>query len=189
MTRADAPAVAALHTTALRGLLSDLGPALVAAFYRAALRLPSTIALVADHDGLAGFVLGTTEVNGYYRRVALASPWAVGARLAWKMVTDSGLRARIGEGESADGPELLFLAVTAACRGHGYGGALIDGFEAQLRSRRILRYALCVETDNARAVAVYERRGLVVESRFEEYGLARARYMKTLPVEQQYAEE
>ncbi len=176
----DAPAVAALHTAALQGLLSDLGLGLATAFYRAAPRLESTVALVADADGPVGFVLGTTAAEGYYRRVALAAPCTVGARLAGRLLTDAALRRRIGQGQEFSGPELLFLAVAEAHRGQGIGGALIDEFETRLRDRRISRYALCVESDNARAIAVYEGRGLVAEGRFDEYGLARTRYVKAL---------
>lgn len=184
MTAADAGQVAALHTTALQGLLSDLGPGLVAAFYRAALRLPSTVALVADEGGPVGFVLGTTEAAGYYQRVARRSPVAVGGRMFWRMLTTPALRQRLGQGQEFAGPELLFLAVAGAARGRGFGGALIDGFEAALRARGVGQYALCVEADNARAVAVYEGRGLTVAAEFEEFGLTRCRYTKLLATEE-----
>jgi ribosomal protein S18 acetylase RimI-like enzyme len=181
MTPADAAAVARLHTTALQGLLSDLGLGLATAFYRAAARLDATIAVVADEGGPVGFVCGTTEAAGYYHRVALASPLAVGGRLAWRLAADSELRRQLGQGEAFRGPELLFLAVAEEHRGLGIGGSLIDQFEDRLRDRRISRYALCVEADNSRARAVYEARGLVAEREFDEFGLARVRYIKTLP--------
>ena len=181
MTAADAAAVAALHTSSLQGLLSDLGPGLATAFYRAATRVPATVAVVADESGrITGFACGTVEAGGYYRKVATAAPWSVGAKLAWRLLRDPALRAKLGQGQDFTGPELLFLAVDEARRGSGIGGALIRQFEQTLRDRRIDRYALCVESDNARAVAVYEHCGLEMAAEFEEFGLVRRRYAKRI---------
>lgn len=179
LTAADTPAVAALHLGSLQGLLTRLGDPLATAFYRAAIRVPATIGLVADEGGPIGFVLGTQQADGYYRRVALASPFAVGARLAWRAVREPGLLRGQGEVE-AIGPELLFFAVAAERRGEGLGGKLLGAFEDELRARGLRQYELTVEADNAAAIAVYEHRGLERTAEFEEFGLARRRYRKTL---------
>lgn len=64
---------------------------------------------------------------------------------------------------SADVPELT-LAVRAAHRGHGIGGALLAAVIGQARERRHPAVSLSVEDGN-RARSLYERAGFVVVGR------------------------
>lgn len=78
---------------------------------------------------------------------------------------------------------LYSLAVAARMRGAGLGGALLAAAETDARAHGCDRMRLEVRTDNASAVALYERRGYVRVARvprFYEDGSDAWRYVKTL---------
>lgn len=56
--------------------------------------------------------------------------------------------------------EVLTLAVTAAHRGQGLGGRLLDAVDAELDRRGVDSVAIAVMTGNDEALRFYERRGL-----------------------------
>ncbi len=176
----DAAAVAALHVACLQGLLADLGRPVVTAFYRAAVRLDETVGVVLG-DPVVGFACGTLANHRYYRRVLRADPLGVGVGLAARLAVRPRLLARFAGGaEAPAGAELLFLALAPQVRGQGHGRRLLEAFETALLARGAAAYELSVEADNERAIAVYERRGLVRCGAFAEFGLARYRYRKEL---------
>ncbi|MCC7490954.1 MAG: GNAT family N-acetyltransferase [Fimbriimonadaceae bacterium] len=179
-----AAAVASCHTACLRGLLSELGTAVATAFYGAAAGLPETVALVATAAAQpVGFVAGSLRPDGYYRRVALAAPLAVGGRLAARLaVRPALLRHLLAGGEAASTvPELLFLAVAPSQRGQGLGATLCAAFEEALQARGATCYELAVEADNAAAIGFYEHRGLQRVATLTEFGLPRYRYRWSAP--------
>lgn len=174
----DAAAAATMHWTQLHGLLTDLGPTAVSAFYLAASRLDETVGLVVEADDLvAGVVLGTTDVAGYYRRVVRSDP-------ACGMVTAFGLlrRPRLWRhlrGAPASGAELIYLAVRPDHHRQGLGRRLVEAFDAAMRERGVTGYELSVNADNP-AVEFYRRLGFVELGRLTEFGLERLRFGRTL---------
>ncbi len=180
MLATDAAAVAALHQAHLAGLLHDLGPAVAARFYRQALALPETVALVVGEPA-QGYVFGTTEADQFYRRVLRRSPWSLVPSVALRLLGRPGLwRSVLAPTRPAAGPELLFVALAPELRGAGHGGRLLRAFETELVRRGCAGYELSVEADNAAAIAVYEHLGLELLAEFSEYGLGRRRYGKRL---------
>lgn len=180
MLASDAAAVAALHQSHLAGLLHDLGTTVATRFYQAALALPDTVALVTGEPA-QGYVFGTTEADGFYRRVLRQAPWSLGPRLAAHLCArPSLLRSLLAPGRPASGPELLFVALAPQLRGAGHGGRLLRAFETELARRGCDGYELSVEADNGGAIAVYEHLGLELLAEFNEFGLARRRYGKQL---------
>ena len=177
----DAPTVARLHVTHLAGLLHELGPAVAARFYRQALLMPETVALVLGEAEARGFVFGTMEADGFYRRVLRSAPLGLGLPVALRVLGRPRLlRSLLAPALPASGPELLFVALAPAHRGAGDGGRLLRAFEAELRRRGADHYELSVECANERAVAVYEHLGLQRAGDLVEFGLARRRYRKVL---------
>jgi ribosomal protein S18 acetylase RimI-like enzyme len=78
---------------------------------------------------------------------------------------------------------LYSLAVGAHARGTGLGGALLAAVEADARARGCVVMHLEVRTDNAPAIALYERRGYRRTARvrgFYEDGADAWRYAKQL---------
>ncbi|MFT3817962.1 MAG: ribosomal protein S18-alanine N-acetyltransferase [Rubrivivax sp.] len=65
---------------------------------------------------------------------------------------------------------LLNLSVAPACQGQGHGGRLLDVLEQRCRERTLPLLWLEVRAGNARARALYQRRG------FAEVGLRRQYY-------------
>ncbi|MBH9554174.1 GNAT family N-acetyltransferase [Inhella gelatinilytica] len=75
----------------------------------------------------------------------------------------------------------LGITITATAQGQGVGkqlmAALIDLADNWLG---VLRLELTVYSDNARAIALYERFGFVREGLFRGYGLRKGQYVDTL---------
>lgn len=80
---------------------------------------------------------------------------------------------------------LYSLAVGAHTRGAGLGGAVLAAAEADARARGCISIRLEVRTDNAAAIALYERRGYArgeLRAGFYEDGADAWRYAKQLRV-------
>ena len=78
---------------------------------------------------------------------------------------------------------LYSIAVSHDARGRGVGAALLDAGEREARRRDCVAIRLEVRTDNAAAIALYEKRGYRrerLESGFYENGADAWRYTRTL---------
>ena len=78
---------------------------------------------------------------------------------------------------------LYSIAITHTARGRGLGAALLQACEGTARARGCAALRLEVRTDNAAAVALYERRGytrVALEPGFYENGADAWRYAKPL---------
>lgn len=174
----DSAAAATMHWTQLHGLLTELGPAAVSAFYHAASRLDETVGLVVEADDrVAGVVLGTTEVDGYYRRVARSDPMC-GLITAFALLRRPRLWRHL-RGAPASGAELIYLAVRPDHHRQGLGRRLVEAFDEAMREREVSGYELSVNADNP-AVGFYRGLGFVELARFTEFGLDRLRFGRTL---------
>jgi len=175
----DAPAVARLHADQIsEGFLSFLGPRFLARLYRRIVRDPDSFLLVADLGGHhVGFISGSTDVRGLYRRFlvrdGIPAAWSAAPRLivGWRQVvetlghgTSGGAGGATGTGPGA---ELLSVAVAPDRQGRGLGRRLVESFLGELESRSCPSGHVVVGAGNVGAVALYERCGFVVAERFE----------------------
>jgi ribosomal-protein-alanine N-acetyltransferase len=89
--------------------------------------------------------------------------------------------ARLHPRGVAGSPYLASIAVDAAARSHGVGAALLDAAEMRFSGARWM--FLCVSSFNARARALYERRGYRTVGELPDYvvdGLAEILMVKRL---------
>jgi ribosomal protein S18 acetylase RimI-like enzyme len=170
-TDADAAMAAALHVAQIReGFLSFLGPAFLRRLYRRVARTPESFLLVVS-DGTApvGFLAGSTDVASLYR----AFLWRDGpaaALASFGRLLRSGRRVvetlRHGTGGTAEGAELLAVAVDAQAQGRGAGTLLVEGFLAEMDRRGQLAAHVVVAAGNETAIALYRRAGFQLVERF-----------------------
>ena len=113
-------------------------------------------------ESTVGFLAGSTDVAGLYRsfflRDGAAAVITCGGRLvrSWRRVMET---LRHGTGVSADGAELLAVAVDPAVRRRGAGSLLVDGFLTEMRARRQDAAHVVVAADNDTAIALYTKAG------------------------------
>lgn len=171
---ADARRAAELHAGQIaEGFLSQLGPAFLERLYRRIARTDSSFLLVAaEGDRVVGFLAGSCDVGGLYRRF-LVRDGVAAALGAWRNLLRAWPRAletlRHGGSDevAAGGAELLSVAVDPAARGRGVGGALVAAFVAELGRRGVGSGHVVVAADNASAISLYERGGFVRSRTFE----------------------
>jgi ribosomal protein S18 acetylase RimI-like enzyme len=171
-TVVDADAAATLHGGQItEGFLTLLGPAFLRRLYRRVTRVPGSFLLVVrDGSTTVGFLAGSTDVSGLYRSFILrdgaAAACGSGVRLlrSWRRALET---LRHGTGTTAQGAELLAIAVDPAARRRGVGTLLVNGFLAETRRRHEDAAHVVVGADNASAVALYGRAGFRTAQRFE----------------------
>lgn len=173
----DAPAVARLHADQIsEGFLSFLGPRFLARLYRRIVRHPDSFLLVADLRGRdVGFIAGSTDVHGLYRRflvrdgIPAACTAAPRLIVGWRRVVETlGHGASNGSGSGGgDGAELLSVVVAPDRQGQGLGRRLVASFLEELERRPCPSAHVVVGAGNVGAVALYERCGFAVAERFE----------------------
>ena len=178
-------AVARLHSKSLTGLLRDLGPAAIRAFYLGAIKSDYAIAFVVLEQGiLQGFVFGSTTPallkrdilkNSFFetylstRLGVLRSPSTLIS--LWNRTWGSGERSY-----NAQAAELTYLAVDEETRTAGLGQRLVDGFGQALVERGVSAYELSVDADNGPAISFYHRLGFLRVGEYQEFGIKHLRY-------------
>jgi ribosomal protein S18 acetylase RimI-like enzyme len=185
-------AVAALHYRALGGLLTMLGPAAIAPFYRGYLDSPRCIAFVDVREGaLRGFVLGSSAPAAMRRDALRANLVGIAAGMARALLWRprllrhvlSGVSGMRGAAFDPTAPELTYVAVREDARGNGSGGALLRAFGAALRRQGVTRYELSVEASNRAALAFYESHGLRQTGSYRQFETTYHRYACDVPPE------
>lgn len=186
--------IVTLHAEAFPGFfLTSLGCAFLGELYRGFLSHPSGICLVARQSGiLAGFVAGTSQPDIFFRNLrrrrgafflakaipaVLVNPVPVARKLIY------AVRYR-GEApiSASSGALLSSIGVSAAARGTGISGELIQAFEAEamLRDARSV-YLTTDACSNERVNAFYRKHGYQVRDRFKQNGTREMfRYEKIL---------
>lgn len=178
-------AVVDLHYKSLTGLLRDLGPRAIRAFYTGAIDSESAIAfVVTEHGALRGFVFGSDHPELLKRDVlknnffqvflgiclgvvckpsTLVSLWSTG-----KDSKDRDYDTRVAE--------LTYLAVDEESRTAGLGRRLVERFGQALGERGISAYELSVDADNAAAIDFYQRMKFQPLGEYREFGVNHIRY-------------
>jgi ribosomal protein S18 acetylase RimI-like enzyme len=173
-SESDAPAVASLHAGQItEGFLSFLGPGFLARLYRRIVRSPDSFLLVAESEGqVVGFIAGTADVGALYRTFLWrdgpgAALGAAGRLLrSWRRVIET-LRHGSGDVGRGDGVELLAIAVDPGCQGRGIGGELVAAFLGRVGTGPEAEAYVVVASDNAGAIALYQRAGFDRRGSFE----------------------
>jgi ribosomal protein S18 acetylase RimI-like enzyme len=175
---ADAPALARLHLAAFPGFfLSELGASFLTLFYRRVAETPSALSAVAlDQTGQpVGFVVGSSNPRGFYRRLLLRDWLSFGLRALPSAIARPARVRRLvravrhpaanpaGEGTAG----LFSLAVDPRLQGGSIGRSLVEAFLRAAAERSITSVYLTTDArDNERVNRFYERCGFRLERSF-----------------------
>jgi ribosomal protein S18 acetylase RimI-like enzyme len=176
--RRDSHTLARLHLAAFPGyFLSELGTRFLELYYRRLAETPSALAAVAvGDDGMPlGFVVGSADPRGFYRRLLMRDWFAFGLRALPTVLRHPGRLRRVlravrhpGANPSGDGVAGLFsLAVTPAAQGRSLGRRLVEEFLHRAADRRVSSVYLTTDAHgNDRVNRFYERCGFRLERSF-----------------------
>jgi len=186
MTSSDLGQIVRLHQDVFSGhFLTHLGERVLTRFYREFVDTPGNLATLSVLGGkVVGFVVGTSDVDLFYRRfyrrngLALA-PLLMGRFLAdayvrrtvWtrlghvRLALRSLLRSRVrrpaaGEKCAAAVPvRLLSIGLAHDLRGREVAAEMVQHFCRQLQELGKQEVGLSVHADNGRAIRFYEKTG------------------------------
>jgi GNAT superfamily N-acetyltransferase len=182
LSRAECGQLAALHCACLPdSLVSELGTAYAAAFYRYVNRSPQEMAFVARTGGdiIGGCVL-TLSPATLRRRLLMytpllfhAVPWLCHRvlRRASPPPSTAGCQLEREEVVPVHLPELILVFTRAESRSRGTGASLValcEEFLAQLGHKQYL--VRTEDHESNRALKFYERNGFVAFSRSADHG-------------------
>jgi len=170
MQVADARAVASVHKRSFQGFfLSSLGEEFLRELYAGIVVDPTGIGFVYETEtGIGGFVAGTDEPEGVYRRLFLER-WLRFALAAVKPVAQRPsivfrlMRALRGSNDYKYGKKeglLMSIAVHPDMQGQGIGRALVEAFLRESSHRKLERVSLTTDkVDNKSVNAFYQKMG------------------------------
>ncbi|MGZ4754409.1 MAG: GNAT family N-acetyltransferase [Acidimicrobiia bacterium] len=156
--------MAALHAERIaEGFLSSLGPGFLRRLYGRVLASEDGFVLVADDDGVVGFVAGVGDLGALYRRFLLRDGIVAGLAAAPRLVRAlprvvETLRYPAATGDLPEA-EILAVAVAARAGGRGLGRALVAAATAEFSRRGIHDATVVTTADNAPALAMYRACG------------------------------
>jgi GNAT superfamily N-acetyltransferase len=147
MQSADVDDVIRVHKDGFQGFfLTFLGPAFLREFYAGVCEDPSGIAIVYDDDSVSGFVVGTVEPSGFYKRLIQKRWWKFGLAslkpvLIRPSIVPRLLRALTLPGKTANTQlrmgTLMSLAVMQGSNGKGIGKQLVTSFLENCQERQV----------------------------------------------------
>lgn|ERR1700682_4423437 len=179
METRDVAAVVRVHLRSFPGFfLSFLGPSFLRQLYLGIVEDPSGIAFVTDSTdgdtvvGVGGFVAGTDQPEGFYRRLLQRRWWHFGLasavpalrrpRIVPRLLRALTMPRRSGE-HGADSALLMSIAVEPAGQGTGAGAALVEAFLDEARRRGRERVVLTTDAaDNDAVNRFYLQRGFSI---------------------------
>jgi ribosomal protein S18 acetylase RimI-like enzyme len=138
MQPCDVESIVRVHLDAFQGFfLTFLGSSFLKEFYNGVCEDPSGIALVYDDQGVAGFVAGTVQPSGFYKRLIQKRWWKFGLAslrplirkpsIVPRLLRALTLPADVSNLQSKTGT-LMSLAVISGCQGRGIGKQLVSSF-------------------------------------------------------------
>jgi len=185
LTNLHVDAVANLHSKSLTGLLRDLGPGAIRAFYLGAIKSDCAIAFVVLEQGIfQGFVFGSTTpallkqdiLKNSFLAVLVSTCLGCLRRPSTLISLWSSTRGSGERGYTEQIAELTYLAVDGKHRTAGLGQQLVDRFGQALVERGVSAYELSVDADNESAIGFYHRLGFLRVGEYQEFGINRLRY-------------
>lgn len=185
----------AVHKAAFPGFfLTMLGNQFLYELYRGFWQDPASIWLVANHNSrVIGFVVGTTEPAGFFKRLLIRRWHAfilAGAAVFFRhslQIARRFLAALVYRGEKPQGMDkaalLSSIGVSPQYAGRGVGMALVENFCQEAFSRGANHvYLLTDYADNDAANRFYVKCGFSLESSFtRDGGRKMNRYIRSSP--------
>lgn len=171
LVQEDVVEVVGIHLAAFPGFfLSFLGPAFLRELYEGIVADPAGLHFLCAVAGRpVGFVAGTTQPAGLYRRLLQQRAWrfaraSLGAVVRQPAIVPRLLRALRRPAEAASAPEpyalLMSVAVRPEAQGHGLGQALVQTFLDAADQHGLSRVVLTTDRNNNDAVNhFYQRLG------------------------------
>jgi ribosomal protein S18 acetylase RimI-like enzyme len=193
MATIDLSAVVQVHLDSFRGFfLTFLGPAFLRELYVATLADSSGIGFVAeDGKGICGFVAGTAQPSGFYRRVLQSRWWRFALAAVLPVLKRPSIIPRLLRAfsmpEQATQHEgrgtLMSIAVLPEAQGNGIGQALVWAFLEEAAQRGLRQVDLTTDRDGNEATnRFYQDLGFVCERTFvTPEGRAMNEYIISLP--------
>jgi ribosomal protein S18 acetylase RimI-like enzyme len=177
MTTTDVSAVVQVHLDSFPGFfLTFLGPAFLRELYVATLMDPSGISFVAANGtGIHGFVTGTSQSAGFYRRLLRCRWWRFALAAAFPAIKRPSIIARLLRAFSMPGQvtqqekrgTLMSIAVLPEAQGQGIGQALVKAFLEEATRRCLRQVDLTTDRNNNEATnRFYQDLGFSCESTF-----------------------
>jgi len=161
----DVDDIARLHAAAVaEGFLPTLGPRFLRLLHRRIVLSSHSFAIVAEDDGeLAGVVVASENVGLLYREFLVRDGVRASVAALPRLLRAAG-RAfetlRYPTRHTALPPaEILVVAVAAAKRRAGTGGALVERTIAELDHRRVRAVRVVTTASNDASLALYRSRG------------------------------
>lgn len=178
LTADDVPSVIDAHLAAFPGFfLTALGPRFLAEYYRTFVDAAGAIAWVAAdaEDRAIGFVVGSMNPGGFYRRLFLARWWAFGIAALPAVICDPRRLGRVLRGRSHDQEHtsvlhavgLFSLGVTPRAQGLGVGRSLVQSFVQDAQAAGGREILLTTDADgNDLVLRFYAGTGFLVHREF-----------------------
>ncbi len=175
-----AQAVARLHQEGIpTGFLSSLGSSFLTELYASISQSSEGFGFVACENGdVVGFVAFTTNLRRLYRTVlwghgikfiGILLPRLFSVKTIKKIIQNIFYPGKTQKLNLPDA-ELLSIAVSAACRGKGLAGQLINyGFE-ECRRRGIPQVKVLVAEANQMANRLYQKNGFKLVTQVDSHG-------------------
>ncbi len=171
-------AVAKLHESAMRLLLSEMGSEFVVRYFQAAAKDPSVIGFCAlvDAKDVIGYVVGTPRPDLLNAQLTKPWTWFAGQclrllvtrpKVLWQALASSiSQPAQIAiDGNTI---ELVYVAVDPRGRGHGVGRALMQAFQDASRRAGYQRVVASQELDNEASIRLFASMGYQVKQKLRE---------------------
>jgi len=183
----DIGIITALHRSQIPwGLLSGLGEAAVARFYRVLITSGiGFVVLAKDGEGPVGFASAVTDWPRFSRAFRHA-PWSAVPLLVrawsgrrWRRLLET---RRYVTASQLPRAELASIALAPAARGRGLGRALVAAVLAELGRRGVTAVRVTTAADNVEARRLYEGAGFRLHGELEIHPNERAAvYIRDVP--------
>lgn len=172
------PAVARLHQSALRILLSEMGYPFVLRYFQAAFQDPAVVGFYAlsESDEVIGYVVGSPHPEAINSQLTKPVPWFVGQclRLLFSrprvlmQAVISSLTLSKQVASDSDAIEVIYMSVDPKARGHGLGRALMQAFHDASHASGYKRVTGSQEVDNDVSIKLLTSMGYQVKYTFRE---------------------
>lgn len=201
MTPEHLEEVAEVHTMSFDGFfLTFLGPKFLKLLYSEVMREPESVTLIAlerDSQKVIGFIVGITEQDNFYKRLAMTRAPIFALASLTAVVRRPSIIPRLlrvftypqNKQKSATEALLMSLAVHPKAAANGIGHRLVSSFITQMQAQGVTQISLMTDkNNNAKANGFYRKLGFEVRQTIEtpegrwmyEYALDLADYCESI---------
>ena len=177
MCSEDIESVVRVHMDAFQGFfLTFLGPTFLTEFYEGVCEDHSGIALIYEDHFVLGFVVGTVQPSGFYKRLIQERWWKFGLSSLWPLIRKPSIIPRllralnlpdhVSKMQPRTGT-LMSLAVMNGCQGRGIGKQLVSSFLEHSRKKGVELVNLTTDAaDNEPTNEFYRKMGFTCAKTF-----------------------